>query len=768
MRLSQICELLSPGFSPIAEHDGWLVRCPSHDDTHASLRVAVSAERRLLVKCRAGCETSAVVAASQAESLASLEPVEVDLSDQVRAVNDTAPPSIERQVELVTYLEDAHERLSQEAIDYAAQRFRLTEDQLSWLGVGWDDGTEPWDLLSAAYRDAHRLVVPFRDFDGIPRGFQARAIGESRTRWAGPLNPDGASWSRYAFFRAQTGYDYVLVTEGPGDALAAVSAGFDSVGIRGAAMAGSVIPLIAEHCEGRPIVVCGDNDDAGTKFNSRLTVGLHELGLDVFELSIPGEYGDLADWCEKDDGFVENLQQAVASARQFTRAHQVDIELTDSSDLAIAKMIVESLDGTLLHTPGQGFMYWNGLHWARDETERVRIICREFLEVLYHAQDGELTEAENGVANVIIGKIVNRRTFDDILKEVQALVGVSDADFDAQEHLLSVRNGTIDLRTGELGPHRREYMLTHSLKVPYNADASCDRWLQFLSEIFPEQPDMLPYIQQLIGYGITGSTSEQCFVILWGRGANGKSVFTDALTHVFRDISRITPFSTFEVKRGGGIPNDVAALNGARLVHASEGEVHAHLSEATLKRLTGQDRIAARFMRQEFFEFEPHFLIIMATNHKPSFMGQDEGLWRRVRLVPFLREFKPEERDRDLSAKLKDEAEGILAWAVRGAVQWYASGRLEVPVRMQNENEAYRTLSDRLYGFLEQYEQDPDSSLPVKEVWQDYLKWVDDEGIPMKEVWGRRVFEASMEERGFVMRPVPRQGRIFIGIRRKQ
>jgi putative DNA primase/helicase len=154
---------------------------------------------------------------------------------------------------------------------------------------------------------------------------------------------------------------------------------------------------------------------------------------------------------------------------------------------------------------------------------------------------------------------------------------------------------------------------------------------------------------------------------------------------------------------------------------------------------------------------------MMATNHKPSFIGADEGLWRRVRLIPFKRFFKPEERDKLLTTKLRDEAEGIIAWAVEGARVWYEDGYLKEPKLMEQSNSQYRSLSDRLFGFTSRYELTDSESdtLSVKLIWGEYLKWCDEEGLPSKEIWGRRVFEQSMEEREFPIVAVARAGKAF-------
>src|SRR5690606_27972313 len=122
---------------------------------------------------------------------------------------------------------------------------------------------------------------------------------------------------------------------------------------------------------------------------------------------------------------------------------------------------------------------------------------------------------------------------------------------------------------------------------------------------------------RLVGYGITGKTDEECFAILHGGGGNGKSKFVGALQHVFGSIAQGVPFSTFEASRGGGIPNDIARLVNARLVFAAEGKANRAMDEAVIKQLTGKSVVTARFMRKEFFDFLPQFLLFFESNHVP-------------------------------------------------------------------------------------------------------------------------------------------------------
>ncbi|MGW5639611.1 DNA primase family protein, partial [Streptomyces sp. NPDC003832] len=228
--------------------------------------------------------------------------------------------------------------------------------------------------------------------------------------------------------------------------------------------------------------------------------------------------------------------------------------------------------------------------------------------------------------------------------------------------------------------------------------------------------------------------------------------------------NKTTPFATFEEKAGGGIPNDIAALRGARLVMASEGESGKPMSEAVLKRVTGKDMVSARFLRQEFFEFRPSFLLMLATNHKPKFRGQDEGLWRRVKMIPFKRFFAPHERDYSLDAKLRAEAKGIARWAVDGAYDWL-NGGLRDPASVLRATEEYRQTSDALAGFFPGVlVEDASARMNGSDAFSTYLEWCEAENLPARERWTRQTFYSAMEERK-VQKVRGAKGMALVGVR---
>ncbi|MER5638405.1 phage/plasmid primase, P4 family [Kitasatospora sp. NPDC002227] len=785
-------------FSDVTElPDGYLARCPAHSDSRPSLRIWVGEDRKVGFSCRAGCDNDAV---RQAVGLGWGDLF--DVGGEAVTVPTGRPELIGPgpTAALAQYVDHTAAILGGQGDDwavsagrYALDRFGLDLDALVELGIGVDDGSTvgglPW--RSRNFLAFQRLTVPLKDFRGVARGLQGRDLtGQCPGRWYSLVNPENARWASWGYFRGQGGYGTVIITEGPGDALTAVAVGYDAVAIRGASLAGSpeLVAELAEGLKGQHVIICGDNDSAGQGFTRRLAEGLEALGVSVSALTVPQAGDDLTDWRARDPlAFPLALHQAVKEARPLRDSAQAEAlataqELTTrtgtdavtqqqgseaarilagligrygDSDAMNAHALTTWTDGRIRYSPGLGFHVWNGTVWERS-TVKVRQEIHRM-----------------GAALVLAGEVQKARGFtmttriDALMTELRSVPSVHvDADaFDAKPDLLSFANGTVNLRTGELRPHDKGDLLTYALEVDYRPEATCPRWESFLQEIFPNNPELPAYMQRLTGYGITGHTSEQAFAVLWGWGANGKSVFTETLTAIFQSITKTTPFATFEERASGGIPNDIAALRAARLVMASEGESGKAMSEAVLKRMTGKDKISARFLRQEFFEFRPAFLLFLATNHKPRFKSQDEGLWRRVKLVPFRRWFAPDERDFDLDQKLLAESEGIAAWAVRGAREWYRTGLVDPGVILRASDE-YRATSDALAGFfpgvLEKGAEE--DVMNGTDVFNVYLDWAEAENLPVRERWTRRTFYSAMEERG-VARKKTVKGIALVGVR---
>lgn len=781
--ISTLSGLLDTLEDVVESEDGYLAKCPAHDDSKPSLRLAVSDAGKVLLRCRAGCETPAVLAklGLSVRDLATMEPGDVKPTRRATSTDTPASPAdvARLAVELDRYAEALAAHHSADAIEYARARFGLAAADMGRLGLGFAD-----DLGGGP-----RLVVPFRDRDGVPRGYQARALDkDAQVRWLGPKSPEGGSWARVGYFPGTGGFDEVLVTEGPSDALTGAGLGFDTIGIRGAGLAANatVVDDLVALLGDREAVIAGDGDPAGRRFSSTLAEALVGRDVRVRVLEVPDGL-DLTEWrAQHGPRFDVTVVRAIAETPHVkSRTASLlawDEDRYSLTDLGAARYLrdyVESLGSGVKYTEEVGFMLLEDGVWRKDDRQQVRTYAQAVADLvrdLARVASGEAKRDGASEADVKRAGRLNRyaalaqtsRGLDSMVRELQAVSGVPARieDFDRHPDLLACRNGVVDLRTGELRPHQPSLLLTRRVDLDYVPEALAPRWERFLEEVFANHPALPAYMRRLVGYGITGHTVEQCFAVLYGKGANGKSVFTDTLAEVFRELTVTTPFSTFEERGSGGIPNDLAALKGARLVNASEGEQGRPMAEAVLKRVTGRDLIAARFMRKEFFEFRPTFLLMLATNFKPNFRGQDEGLWRRVKLIPWDRYFAPHERDHRLGDNLLREAEGIFAWAVRGAVEWYADG-LGDPSIVRDETREYRETSNALAGFLPGVFIVDESAGRVtgKVLFDAYLDWAQEENLPQREIWTRRTFFSALEERGLSKRKAA-EGVVFDGIRR--
>ena len=359
-------------------------------------------------------------------------------------------------------------------------------------------------------------------------------------------------------------------------------------------------------------------------------------------------------------------------------------------------------------------------------------------------------------------------------------IPVGEVMLDQDPYLLNCPNGVVDLRNGKLMEPDPTWLCTKSTTAKYNIEASCPKFLKFLDETFQEDPGVLNFVQRWIGYSITGDVSAQTFAIFHGMGANGKSTLVEVIQKIVGDYVRTAPPDTFVQKQAGGIPNDIAALRGARMVLTTETEANARLAEARVKSMTGGDRVSARYMRGEYFEFTPTWKITISTNHRPRISGGDYGIWRRIVLVPFNNVVTPEYQNPRLQEELLCESEGILRWAVQGATMWYQDhgGRmgLQVPEAVYAETQEYREDEDILgrfiaLGCLSKEQIDAglrnktlgSTMVPSGVVYNAFKDWAESQGEQYMAKMTQTAFGRMMRERGYQPERNSK-GRFYIGV----
>ncbi len=394
------------------------------------------------------------------------------------------------------------------------------------------------------------------------------------------------------------------------------------------------------------------------------------------------------------------------------------------------------------------WLVWNGQHWSEDkdgEANRAALttIRARFSEATRIRDRDRRRDRVRWCLDC--ESVWHLKAMLTIAGNIRSLATTA-AQFDQAPFLLTVANGTLDLQTGQLRPSRPEDLLTSATDVPFEPDAKAPRWMRFLDEVFLGDADLITFIQRAVGYSLTGETQEQCFFILHGAGANGKTTFVETICELLGIHAETAAFSSFLDRRDSGSPrNDLARLHAARFVKAAEGEHEARFAESVIKQLTGGDTVVARFLFKEHFQFKPQFKIWLTTNHKPKIRGTDEAIWRRVRLIPFREQFEGTKKDPDVRRKLQEELPGILAWAVKGCLSWQKHG-LGMTPQVERATLEYRQESDQIGRFLkERCTIGPKSSTKGREFFEAYVEWC---GVVGEKAEANLQFARRMAERG--------------------
>src|SRR5829696_8977978 len=389
------------------------------------------------------------------------------------------------------------------------------------------------------------------------------------------------------------------------------------------------------------------------------------------------------------------------------------------------------------------WIVWTGARWERDEAGRAHRLAKETVRGIYQEAAG----AEDEDRRKAIAKHATRSEAEAkiraILELAKSEVPISPDELDPAPWLLNTPNGTVDLRTGELREHRREDLLTKMAGAGYNTGAAAPTWADTLERALPSQ-ELRQFFKKLCGYAISGDVSEHILAVLYGTGANGKSTILNALLAAAGDYGMQAAPDLLVAKKGSH-PTEVADLFGMRLVASIEVEDGRRLAESLVKQLTGGDKVRARRMRQDFWQFDPTHKVFMAVNHKPEIRGTDTAIWRRLRLIPFTETIPPAEQDKKLPHKLEAELPGILAWAVEGSLEWRRQG-LQAPAEVRRATGQYRSEMDVMGAFLQdECEIGKGLRVPFTALYARYEQWCEDGG---ERAETRRKFNARLKERG--------------------
>ena len=399
------------------------------------------------------------------------------------------------------------------------------------------------------------------------------------------------------------------------------------------------------------------------------------------------------------------------------------------------------------------WLVWNGAVWTLDQTvhvyDQIRVCCRNSSE-----WDAESPAEKKKFCSAAFIAAVEK-----LCKSDRRYAAIPDQ-FDADDWIINTPLGLVDLHSGVMATSFPDNYCRKITAVGPEHD--CRRWHEFLAEVTDSDPDLINYLQRVVGYCLTGSTREHALFFLYGTGGNGKSVFLDTIMGIMGDYAKTAPMETFTESHNDRHPTELAMLQGARLVVANETEQGKRWAQSRIKSLTGGDKITARFMRQDFFEYKPKFKLVIAGNTKPKLDTVDEAMRRRFHIIPFTVQIPTENRDRDLTKKLRVEWPGILAWAIEGCLQYQERG-LAPPTTVLDATNSYLESQD---VFSEWLETECESAAEYWETptllfnaWRKYAE------ASRERVGVRTAFKERMEAAGYYQRRERIKGRYWVGIR---
>ncbi|MCC7172163.1 MAG: hypothetical protein IT459_17085 [Planctomycetes bacterium] len=463
----------------------------------------------------------------------------------------------------------------------------------------------------------------------------------------------------------------------------------------------------------------------------------------------------------------QTINKALAGKTKFYKPkHAVNVkpgEPIKCTDTGNAERWVLASNSDFRFTfPWNKWSEWDGKRWRLDCLGRAMSLGKKVARSIYREAE---QAKDSGVADAIAKwatsseKVERRKAMIELAKS-EVGIPILPEEFDSDPWLLNCRNGTLDLRTLQLRPHRREDYITKLTRVDYNPKATCPNWLSFLERILPDR-EVRDFVQQVFGWTVVGEQREQYIVFLVGEGANGKSTLLTAIQNTIGgDYAIQAAPEVLLTRRDRGHPTELADLFGVRIAVCTEVGEGRTLDEALVKRLTGGDKVRARRMREDFWEFDPTHHLFVAANHRPIIHGTDHAIWRRIIVVPFDVTIPEAEQDLKLPQILKSERAGILTWIVEGCRLWQENGRLNPPKQVLLAVEDYRQEMDILGQFIaERCVVSAHAKVWSMHIYEAFTAWLALRGEPPIS---HRDFSARMKGRGFELTKIGRM--VFKGV----
>lgn len=686
--------------------------CPAHDDKQASLSITYSKSKGSTgLKCFAGCEV---------EDICNAVGIKVSnlFDEELKNSSSGKKSDIEA---IYDYLDENGNVLF--------QKVRFKPKRFSQKRIV--NGVTVWGLDAGIY---------WETFDGSNEYSKNKKDGARSKEFDG-LNPILYNLPR--LIKAQTTGETVFIVEGEKDVSNLTKLGFIATCNFDGASANGKKPKWKDeynsYFKGLNVVLIPDNDGPGRAHASYIAESLNHMANSIRILELPEleEKGDVSDWLLTLGHSREELIDLVKAAENWevcTKRWNKSVLKFNFSDVGNAERLVHMYgDNIRFNTTRNKWLVWSGKYWQFDDLGKVERLAKHVIRKLQQegfSIDASVSEEDAALKKQVLSFVLKSESDSRIkamINQARSQVGISvhESSTDKDIYSLNVKNGTLDLRTGKLSKHNRKDFITKIINIDYKENAQCPNWVSFLDRIFLGDKELIEYIQKTIGYSLTGAITEQSFYMLYGNGANGKSTFLNTIQRILGEYADTLKGSSLMVKRNDdGARGDLAKLKGKRFVISSELNEGQTFDESLLKALTGGDTVPVRFMYAEEFPLQAQFKLWIMTNEKPKIKGTNHGIWRRVRLIPFLYKFKDEEKDENFFEKfLEPELPGILNWAIQGCLIWLKDG-IETPEKVKAAVDEYKTEMDTIQRFIDDCCVVADNcTAKITDLYELYMNW---------------------------------------------